>query len=134
MTPSFPPLRSSDLTMLSGKCLYFVNSEIDGATFTKAGQAVADGIYHFITTPLIPRQSLWEYMVEHADEAQQAFILGLNNYNLYDTAYVEDPEDIYLNNEFLREVGDVRDETRRSTYFVLEAEIGRASCRERVCQ
>src|SRR3546814_8482444 len=72
------------LTMLSGKILDFVNSEIDGATFTKAGQAGADGIYHVITTPLIPRQSLWEYMVEHADEAQQAFILGLNNYNLYD--------------------------------------------------
>src|SRR3546814_19909495 len=108
------------LTMLSGKILDFVNSEIDGATFTKAGQAGADGIYHVITTPLIPRQSLWEYMVEHADEAQQAFILGLNNYNLYDTAFVADPEDIYLNNQFHHQVGAVRDEPRRSTTTSLD--------------
>jgi len=110
------------LTMLSGKILDFVNSEIDGASFTRTGQAGADGIYHVITAPLTPRQSLWEYMAEHADEAQQAFILGLNDYNLYDTAYVEDPDDIYLNNEFLREIGDVRDETQRFTYFVLDDE------------
>ena len=108
------------LTMLSGKILDFVSGEIDGAAFTKANQAGANGIYHLITAPLVPRQSLWEYMETHAEETQNAFIFSLNDYNLYDTAYVEDSEDIYLNNEFLRDVGDVRDETRRFTYFVLE--------------
>ena len=107
------------LTMLSGKILDFVNSEIDGAAFTKTDQAGADGIYHIITEVLAPRQSLWEYINEHKDEQQNAFILSLNDYNLHDTAVVEDPEDYYLNNEFLREVGDVRDETKRFTYFVL---------------
>ncbi len=107
------------LTMLSGKMLDFVNSEIDGAAFTKTDQAGADGIYHIITEVLTPRQSLWEYMNERRDERQNAFILSLNEYNLHDTAVVEDPEDYYLNNEFLRDVGDVRDETKRFTYFVL---------------
>lgn len=108
------------LTMLNGKILDFVNSEIDGAAFTKANQAGADGIYHIITEVLMPRQSLWEYMDEHRGELQNAFIFSLNDYNLHDTAVVEDPEDYYLNNEFLREVGDVRDETQRFTYFVLK--------------
>ncbi|PRD54250.1 fasciclin domain-containing protein [Sphingobacterium gobiense] len=107
------------LTMLSGKILDFVNGEIDGAAFTKTDQAGADGIYHVITEVLTPRQSLWEYMNAHKDEQQNAFILHLNDYNLHDTAVVEDPEDYYLNNEFLSEVGDVRDETKRFTYFVL---------------
>lgn len=107
------------LTMLSGKMLDFVNNEIDGAAFTKTNQAGADGIYHIIAEVLTPRQSLWEYINEHSDERQNAFILSLNDYNLYDTAVVENPEDYYLNNEFLREVGDVRDETKRFTYFVL---------------
>lgn len=107
------------LTMLNGKILDFVNSEIDGAAFSKADQAGADGIYHIITNVLTPRQSLWEYINEHSGESQNAYILSLNTYNLYDTAVVEDPEDEYLNNEFLREVGDMRDETKRFTYFVL---------------
>lgn len=108
------------LTMLSGKTLDLVNSEIDGAAFIKSNQAGADGMYHVITEALIPRQSLWEYMNAHSDELQNAFILSLNAYNLYDTAVVEDPEDYYLNNEFLREVGDVRDENQHFTYFILE--------------
>lgn len=108
------------LTMLNGKMLDFVNSEIDGAAFTKTNQAGTDGMYHIITEVLTPRQSLWEYMNTHSEELQNAFILSLNDYNLYDTAVVEDPEDEYLNNEFLQEVGDVRDETRRFTYFVLK--------------
>lgn len=108
------------LTMLSGKTLDFVNSEIDGVAFSKTNQAGADGLYHLITDALTPRQSLWEYLNEHADEAQNAFILSLNAYNLYDTAVVEDPADYYLNNEFLRNVGDMRDENQRFTYFVLK--------------
>ncbi len=108
------------LTMLSGKTLDFVNSEIDGAAFSKSNQAGADGMYHIITDVLTPRQSLWEYMNAHSDELQNAFILSLNEYNLYDTAVVEDPEDYYLNNEFLREVGDVRDENQHFTYFILK--------------
>src|SRR5690606_31111073 len=108
------------LTMLSGKTLDFVNSEIDGAAFSKSNQAGADGMYHVITDALIPRQSLWEYMSDHNDELQNAFILSLNEYNLYDTAVVEDPADYYLNNEFLRNVGDMRDENQRFTYFVLK--------------
>ncbi|MBD1434665.1 fasciclin domain-containing protein [Sphingobacterium sp. DN00404] len=108
------------LTMLSGKTLDFVNSEIDGAAFSKSNQAGVDGMYHVITDALIPRQSLWEYMSDHGDELQNAFILGLNEYNLYDTAVVEDPADYYLNNEFLRNVGDMRDENQRFTYFVLK--------------
>lgn len=108
------------LTMLSGKTLDFVNSEIDGAAFSKSNQAGADGIYHVITEVLTPRQSLWEYMSDHSDELQNAFILSLNEYNLYDTAVVEDPADYYLNNEFLRNVGDMRDENQRFTYFVLK--------------
>lgn len=108
------------LTMLNGKMLDFVNSEIDGAAFTKSNQAGADGMYHVITEVLTPRQSLWEYMQDQDDYLQNAFILSLNDYNLHDTAVVEDPEDFYANNEFLREVGDVRDENLRFTYFVLE--------------
>lgn len=108
------------LTMLSGKTLDFVNSEIDGAAFSKSNQAGADGMYHIITDVLTPRQSLWEYMNAHSDELQNAFILSLNDYNLYDTMVVEDPEDYYLNNEFLREVGDVRDENLHFTYFILK--------------
>ncbi|RZF59771.1 fasciclin domain-containing protein [Sphingobacterium corticibacterium] len=110
------------LTMLSGKTLDFVNSEIDGAAFSKSNQAGADGMYHIITDVLTPRQSLWEYMNAHSDELQNAFILSLNEYNLYDTAVVEDPEDYYLNNEFLREVGDVRNENQHFTYFILKDE------------
>lgn len=110
------------LTMLSGKTLDFVNSEIDGAAFSKSNQAGADGMYHIITDVLTPRQSLWEYMNAHSDELQNAFILSLNEYNLYDTAVVEDIEDYYLNNEFLREVGDVRNENQHFTYFILKDE------------
>jgi len=110
------------LTMLSGKTLDFVNSEIDGAAFSKSNQAGADGMYHIITDVLTPRQSLWEYMNAHSDELQNAFILSLNEYNLYDTAVVEDTEDYYLNNEFLREVGDVRNENQHFTYFILKDE------------
>ena len=108
------------LTMLSGKTLDFVNSEIDGAAFSKSNQAGTDGIYHVITEVLTPRQSLWEYIKDHNDERQNAFILSLNDYNLYDTAVVEDPQDYYQNNEFLRNVGDMRDENQRFTYFVLK--------------
>lgn len=108
------------LKMLSGKTLDFLNSEIDGISFSRSNQAGADGIYHVITDVLTPRQSLWEYMNDHSDELQNAFILSLNDYNLYDTVVVEDPEDYYLNNEFLREVGDVRDENQHFTYFMLK--------------
>lgn len=108
------------LTMLSGKALDFVNSEIDGAAFSKSNQAGSDGMYHVITEVLTPRQSLWEYMTDNSDELQNAFILSLNDYNLYDTTVAEDPEDDYLNNEFLQEVGDARDENQRFTYFILK--------------
>lgn len=108
------------LTMLSGKTLDFVNSEIDGIAFSKSNLAGKDGMYHIITDVLTLRQSLWEYIQEQQGSRQNAFIQSLNDYNLYDTAVVEDPDDDYLNNEFLRDVGDVRDENQRFTYFVLE--------------
>lgn len=108
------------LNMLSGKTLDFVNGQIDGAAFSKSNQAGADGIYHIITAALTPRQSLWEYINDHNDDLQNAFILSLNAYNLYDTSVVEDPADLYLNNEFLRQVGDVRDENQKFTYFILK--------------
>src|SRR5690606_32590167 len=108
------------LNMLSGKTLDFVNGQIDGAAFSKSNQAGADGIYHIITAALTPRQSLWEYISDHNDDLQNAFILSLNAYNLYDTSVVEDPADLYLNNEFLRQVGDVRDENQKFTYFILK--------------
>src|SRR5690606_34053363 len=87
--------------------------------FSKSNQAGADGIYHIITAALTPRQSLWEYINDHNDDLQNAFILSLNAYNLYDTSVVEDPADLYLNNEFLRQVGDVRDENQKFMYSIL---------------
>jgi uncharacterized surface protein with fasciclin (FAS1) repeats len=108
------------ITMLNGKILDLVNSQIGGVAFAKANQGSANGLYHVINEALMPQQNLWEFINSNVDYMQNQFVLSLNTYNLLDTAAgQDDPEDEYLNNEFLHNLADVRVEKDRFTYFVL---------------
>lgn len=111
------------LTMLNGKILDLVASRIAGVTFHKANLGGADGLYHVLAGPLLPQQNLWEYITGHQDYAQNQFIAALNAYSLYTDGEEEDPQDSLLNNEFLQNLGDVRVEKDRYTYFVLANEV-----------
>lgn len=111
------------LTMLSGKIVDLVNSRVGGVGFVNPNKGSSDGIYHLIDGPLIPQLNLWEYISQNTAYRQNLFVEGLSTYNLLPTALPDDPTDSLLNNEFLQNLGDVRVEKDRFTYFVLENEI-----------
>ncbi len=105
------------ITMMNGKILDMVGNEIGEVAFNKSNLGSGNGVYHILSQSLVPKDNLWEYIKKNANYSQNQFIEHLNAYDLFNQKSDQETDE-FENNEFLKEIADVRREDRRFTYVL----------------
>jgi uncharacterized surface protein with fasciclin (FAS1) repeats len=73
------PKPSVRVRMLSNKNAIFTNTTFDEATILKANKLVENGVLHTIDKPIVPKLSIWEYlMTSGTGDLQKSELLSLN--------------------------------------------------------
>jgi hypothetical protein len=118
------------LKMLSGKVLDLLNNTISNVGISEPNKYSSNGVYHVINEVLTPKQSIWDYILSSGNlYAQNNFVQELSNIHIYPNN-IDDTGEEDLDNEFLYEAYNVKNENRKFTYFVMqnslfESEFGR---------
>jgi uncharacterized surface protein with fasciclin (FAS1) repeats len=121
------------IKMLSGKNITYVSdaSQIDGAAIVTASSNLycKNGLLHVITSPLYPKDNIWEYFKRTTGDDMQKNIMSyvaqvFDEVNSRQTGFNFHGEPIYdtvwaYKNIFLMDVNDVSNEDSAYTFFVL---------------
>src|SRR5690606_28210593 len=106
------------LKMLSGKVLDLLNNTISNVGISEPNKYSSNGVYHVINEVLTPKQSIWDYILSSGNlYAQNNFVQELSNIHIYPNN-IDDTGEEDLDNEFLYEAYNVKNENRKFTYFV----------------
>lgn len=111
---------SLSLRMLNGKNILFLNANIGDADITQANKFAANGIYHVISSIVKPKSNIWQYLQSNAaSNHQAAFIGALDSIHIYPNG-LSDVGEPLLDNEFIKETYNIKDETKKFTVFLMQ--------------
>ncbi|GAA4307017.1 fasciclin domain-containing protein [Aestuariibaculum suncheonense] len=118
--------------MLSNKYLEFIDGSVmDGAAVVIADKYTSNGLYHIVSSALVPKSNIWEYIKSmNGSNAMSTYLLTLDEFNIYQTdsiakATAEVMPGIYsdsLSNSYLKNVYNLNNEKNKYTFFLLEDE------------
>jgi uncharacterized surface protein with fasciclin (FAS1) repeats len=115
-------MASNSLTikMLNGKSIVLLQSKIDEVNITTPDKFASNGIYHIIENAILPKLSIWEYLQANTStNAQANFIVSLDALSIYPGAQ-PDTKNPVLDNEFIRETYNIRNEEGKYTLFLMQ--------------
>ncbi|RRN77203.1 hypothetical protein EIM50_20810, partial [Pseudoxanthomonas sp. SGD-10] len=99
------------------KYVNFLDGKINGVTPVLANNVVANGIYHIISQPILPKENIYEFMTNSYRNSKQGQAISA-----FDTVYVENDSLIYKSSPaWVSEVKRyMTNERQQFTYFILE--------------
>ena len=108
--------------MLSGKTLLFSNERIENVSISGADNYASNGIIHIIRGSLDVKKNIWEYLEEQAPLYHQAeLILALDAIHIYPDN-LQDSGDVNIDNEFIKETYNIKNEENRFTLLLVDNE------------
>ncbi|MFC5283103.1 fasciclin domain-containing protein [Pedobacter alpinus] len=108
------------IKMLNGKNLVMLQSKIDEVNIITPNKFAENGIYHIVENALLPKLSIWEYLsANKTTYAQANYITSLDNIQIYPNAPIN-TGDVLIDNEFIRETYNVRNENNKFTLFLMQ--------------